>query len=405
MNTKKIIWFYPHLRFFMGGTVHLLEQLKEIKRRGIEVSLIINTGDPQIIDKFRKEGNLKVNNLNTFCTNDFIYWVFFPIFLFIDLFRIYHIVKKELNQNNNKQVVFFATLFPSNLIAFILSRLFQKKYFFYCYEPFPFFHDKQYINKQPFFQRFILKVLSFLYGWLDIVSVKKAERVFTSNFIKRKLIKKVYGKDSVITFLGIDIKKFKHIPESRNFVLKKYKYKYLIYHSTDYTTTKNTDKAIEIIKQVVNKEKDVLLLISSTQPKNPNRKTYFDLVKKYGLEKYVKFLGLLPREHLPFYYSASICYLFTATLDMHSTSLPNLEAMSCQTPVIRPYLKEKLDSEFQDGEAGYLVNINNPKEVAQKIIYLINNLDIRKKMGIRGREIIEHKYTWRSVVEKIINNL
>ncbi|GIW63098.1 MAG: hypothetical protein KatS3mg090_0924 [Patescibacteria group bacterium] len=178
MITKKIIWFYPHLRFFMGGTVHLLEQLKEIKRRGYDVSLIINTGDLQIIEKFKKEGNLKVNNLNTFCTNDFIYWIFFPIFLLADLFRIYNIANKEVNQDNSKDVVFFATLFPSNLIAFILSRLFKKKYYFYCYEPFPFFHDREYIDKQSFSRRTILRVLSFLYGWLDVVAVKKAKKSF-----------------------------------------------------------------------------------------------------------------------------------------------------------------------------------------------------------------------------------
>ncbi|GIW68017.1 MAG: hypothetical protein KatS3mg096_885 [Candidatus Parcubacteria bacterium] len=405
MITKKIIWFYPHLRFFMGGTVHLLEQLKEIKRRGYDVSLIINTGDLQIIEKFKKEGNLKVNNLNTFCTNDFIYWIFFPIFLLADLFRIYKIINKKLDQDNSKEVVFFATLFPSNLIAFILSRLFKKKYYYYCYEPFPFFHDKEYINKQPFFRRMVLKILSFLYGWLDIIAVQKAKKIFTFNFIKRKLIKKVYNRDSIVTFLGIDTEFFRKIPDRENFVLKQYKGKYLVYHSTDYTPTKNTDKAIEIIRRVVNKEPNVLLLISSTQPNNPNKKKYIELVKKYRLEEKVKFLDLLPRDHLPYYYSASVCYLFTATLDIHSTSLPNLEAMACQTPVIRPYLKEEGDYEFHDGEAGYIVNINNYDEVANKIVDFIRNPNLRTKMGITGRKIIENKYRWESVVDKILSNI
>ncbi|GIW63097.1 MAG: hypothetical protein KatS3mg090_0923 [Patescibacteria group bacterium] len=162
-----------------------------------------------------------------------------------------------------------------------------------------------------------------------------------------------------------------------------------MYHSTDYTPTKNTDKAIEIIRRVVNKEPNVLLLISSTQPNNPNKKKYIELVKKYRLEEKVKFLDLLPREHLPYYYSASVCYLFTATLDIHSTSLPNLEAMACQTPVIRPYLKEEGDYEFQDGEAGYIVDINNYDDVAKKIVNLIKNPSSRKKWELRGEKLLK----------------
>jgi glycosyltransferase involved in cell wall biosynthesis len=85
--------------------------------------------------------------------------------------------------------------------------------------------------------------------------------------------------------------------------------------------------------------------------------------------------------------------------------LPNLEAIACETPVIRPKLKYKEDHEFNDGEAGFLVNINDYHQVADKIIYLIKNPVLREKMGKKGREIILNRFTWDKVVDKIINKL
>lgn len=402
---KKIVWFYPHLKFWMGGTIHLIEQLKRINaKEEFKVILIVNKGSESVIKKVN-ESKIKFVNFNSFCTNDFIYWLLFPIFLLKDLIKSYLIIKKINKQNKNSRLILFATLFPSNLIAFILSKIFNLDYYFYCYEPFPFFHDKDYIKKQNFSKKIILRTLSFLYSWLDILAVRSAILIFTSNNIKRKMIKKVYRRDSIVTLLGVDINLFKKIDSSDNLVIKKYGKLPIIFHSTDYTPTKNTDLAIRIFKEVNSMIPKSILLISSTQPNNSNKKTYQDLVKRLDIEEKVKFLGLVPLGQLPHYYSASICYLFTATLDIHSTSLPNLEAMACETPVIRPRINHKQDLEFKDKEAGYLVNIENVKEVAKKIVYLIKNPSIRLRMGKNGRKIIEDKYRWENVADIIIKNI
>jgi glycosyltransferase involved in cell wall biosynthesis len=402
MKKKTIFWFYPHLKFWMGGTVHLYEQLKTlIQKYNFDIYLIVNTGDEKIIKKF-KEAKIKVFNQKTLCTNDILYWILFPIFLLKNLTYSYFVLKKFKNKKN---AIIFANLFPSNLIAYLISLLFKLDYYFYCYEPFPFFHDKEYINKQSFFRQVILKILSFLYGWLDKYAVKKAGKVFTFNVTKKHSIKKVYGVNSVTTYLGIDTNFFRKIKDKDNFLFKKYKSNILIYHSTDYTPTKNTDLAIKIFRLVNEKYPNTRLLISSTQPNNPGRIVYTNMVKKLKLDEKVVFLDLIPRDHLLYYYSASVCYLFTATLDIHSTSLPNLEAMACETPVIRPKLKYKEDHEFNDGEAGFLVNINDYHQVADKIICLIKNPILKEKMGKKGREIILNRFTWDKVVDKIVENI
>ena len=47
----------------------------------------------------------------------------------------------------------------------------------------------------------------------------------------------------------------------------------------------------------------------------------------------------------------------------------------------------------QDGITGFIVNPKSPEEIADKLLTLVNNPDLRKKMGMKGREVFESKYT------------
>ena len=42
----------------------------------------------------------------------------------------------------------------------------------------------------------------------------------------------------------------------------------------------------------------------------------------------------------------------------------------------------------------------NAKEIAQKVNYLLENDELRKKMGERAHEIVAEKYTWKKLAER-----
>jgi len=397
MEVKKIYWHYPHLRYWMGGNKFLYRVILEInKLKNYKVFLITNQASEQSLNNY-KSSKINLYLINKIaCTNDFYYWLFFPFFILYELIISYFKTKKA--------DYLLATLFPSNLIMALICKITKKPYFFYCYEPFPFFHNKEYINSQGFFYRKVLKTLSFLYGWLDIWAVKQAKKVFTLNKITKKFTDEIYGVNSIVTYMGVDTNFFRKI-EKNNFFANKYKDKIIISHSTDYTVYKGTHLAIEVIKKLVKKYPNVILLITSTQPNSPNRKNIEDLIKKYKLENNVKLLGLLKEEEIPQLYSASLVYLSCSYDDFMGTTSSNLpvkEALACETPAIRSKITTE---DVEDGIFGFLVDPKNIKEVAEKIEYLIKNPKKAKEMGKKGREKIVKLYNWKKVAQIIIKNL
>jgi glycosyltransferase involved in cell wall biosynthesis len=404
MKKIKIALIHPHFRFWMGGSRFVFELAKEIKANKkfnqlYEPLVIVNQGNQKFIEQFENVG-IKIYQINKLaCTNDIWYWIFFPFWLIFEIIKTIQIIKKE------KVEKLIAFLFPPNLTSFIISKIMKVDYYFYCYEPFPFFHNKKYIREQKFPKDLIYKTLSFLYGWLDVLAVKKAKKIFTLNKVTKAMTKKVYKKDSIVTWMGVNTDFFKHVSENQNYYLKKYPYRLIISHSTDYTTAKKTDLAIKTINLLIKKYKKIFLLITSTQPNNPNKKKYLDLVDKLKLKNNVVFLDLIDLKLLPHLYSASIAYLSTSYDKMMGTSSSNLpvkEAMSCETPVLRANIT---DEDVIDGETGFLIKPQDIKNTAKKIEYLIKNPTKRKAMGKKAREFIKKRFNWYNVTDNIIKNL
>jgi glycosyltransferase involved in cell wall biosynthesis len=66
---------------------------------------------------------------------------------------------------------------------------------------------------------------------------------------------------------------------------------------------------------------------------------------------------------------------------------------------------------IDDGITGFLVDKSSPKQIAEKIQLLIDNPDMRSRMGIAGRKKYEEKYTLeifednlKKVFEEVISN-
>ena len=69
-----------------------------------------------------------------------------------------------------------------------------------------------------------------------------------------------------------------------------------------------------------------------------------------------------------------------------------LEASACGRPIVTtnvPGCREVV----RDGENGLLVDAKNVAGLVKALDFLIKNPDIRKKMGVRGREIVEKEYS------------
>ena len=390
---REIYWVYPHLLLDGGGTKFLYEVAKRLEKK-YKITIVCNAGNKKIISNFIKN-RIEVKTTSILSANSNFYLAAMPIFLLLDFIAIAKILLKA--------DYIFATLYPSNFLTALFCIFFKKKYFYYCYEPYPYLHNKNFIQSHTYLKKVFITFFSNIYRWTDVIAVKKAQKIFTLNQITKEMIKKTYSVNSIITLMGVDSNHFKTYKSNK--IMSIYKNKIIISHSTDYSTMKRTELAIYAIDKVAKVFPNIVLLITSTQPNSPSKKKYIELVKRLRLEKSVVFLGSVSYKELPLYYSASLCYLscsYDEMLGTTSSNLPVKEALACEVPAIRSSITSE---DVEDGISGYLVDTRNPEEVSKKIIYLIRNPIRAREMGRAGRRRILKDYTWDKVAKIISANI
>lgn len=76
------------------------------------------------------------------------------------------------------------------------------------------------------------------------------------------------------------------------------------------------------------------------------------------------------------------------------------EYMAGSIPVVVSDLPE-MRRVVEEAGCGVVVDPRDPKDIARKISYLLNNEDIRREMGRRGRKLVEIKYNWQNHSENL----
>lgn len=122
------------------------------------------------------------------------------------------------------------------------------------------------------------------------------------------------------------------------------------------------------------------------------------LSKKLNIEENVKFSGFVDEDLKPVYYRAADIFCLPSTNMGESFGIVNLEAMACGIPIISSKLGGIPDI-VKDMENGILVKPGDSKSLADAMIFLLENEDIRKKMGTDGRKKVE-EYSWEKIAEK-----
>ena len=123
-----------------------------------------------------------------------------------------------------------------------------------------------------------------------------------------------------------------------------------------------------------------------------------ELTKKLDMEENVNFLGFKSeKEKYSYIKSVDICIIPSR---YEPFGIVCLEAMACGKPVVAsnvgglPYV-------IEDGKSGLLFERGNAKDLANKIIFLLQNEDLRNKMGEAGQERAKN-FTWDKIAERTL---
>jgi len=149
------------------------------------------------------------------------------------------------------------------------------------------------------------------------------------------------------------------------------------------------------LKEIIKKHPDIIYVFAGDGET-------LDLIKKevikFKLEKNVKFVGWLSKEILAKYLRASDIYVSTALTD--AVSLSTMEAMYNNLPVVvfdvggvKEIIKDKVN--------GFLVKEKDVKGLSKTLLKLIEDRELRKKIGHQGKLKIVNEGNFKKNTEKI----
>ena len=125
------------------------------------------------------------------------------------------------------------------------------------------------------------------------------------------------------------------------------------------------------------------------------------LAKAYGVEDRVELLGVVPeRDKVELYRKAKI--VVVPSIFNESFGIVALEAMATGRPVIASRVGG-LEDVVVNGETGILVEPGSEEKLAEAIETLLEDEAYRRKLGAKARRLVEERYSWDVVVDRIID--
>jgi glycosyltransferase involved in cell wall biosynthesis len=111
--------------------------------------------------------------------------------------------------------------------------------------------------------------------------------------------------------------------------------------------------------------------------------------REFGVDHRVEFMGFV--EDMPAFFRSLDIFLLSSHYEGFGYVIT--EAMASRKPVVAFDIKSSSEI-VVDGETGYITEPNNSRDLADKIMELAADADLRKKMGINGRKRVEELFSF-----------
>ncbi|MDP3996928.1 MAG: glycosyltransferase family 4 protein [Candidatus Andersenbacteria bacterium] len=121
-----------------------------------------------------------------------------------------------------------------------------------------------------------------------------------------------------------------------------------------------------------------------------------NLAEKIGVSDLIKYVGTVLYEELEKAYQYADIFVLTSL----SEGMPSviLEAMGCGLPVVASDVGGNNEI-VKEGENGYLIAGDDIDNLARKLVNLIDNADLRRRMGARSRQMAAD-YDWGRIMAR-----
>jgi phosphatidylinositol alpha-1,6-mannosyltransferase len=165
---------------------------------------------------------------------------------------------------------------------------------------------------------------------------------------------------------------------------------------------KGQDTLVLAMPQILAAVPDAVLLVVGG---GPYAEELEKLAARTGVAESVRFTGPVPWEELPACFGAGDvfampCRTRRGGLDVEGLGIVYLEASATGLPVVAGDSGGAPDAVL-DGETGWVVHGGSAEQAADRIVTLLGDSELRRRMGERGRRWVEEAWRWDILAERL----
>jgi N-acetyl-alpha-D-glucosaminyl L-malate synthase BshA len=230
---------------------------------------------------------------------------------------------------------------------------------------------------------------------LSKLVLKNADAVIALTEDMKRKMQKIYDRNVFVIPNGIDLERFNNLPKET--LRKRWKIKdedEIITFVGTLRPIKGVEYLIRAMKIVRQKSTGARLMLVGD---GEEREKLEKLVKELILEEYVRFIGKVQNEKVPEYMVASDIFILPSLSEGFPVTV--LEAMASGLPIIVTRVRG-LQEIIKDGENGFLVEPKNPEQIAEKVLMLLEDDELRERISRNNKKRVKD-YSWESVVARL----
>jgi len=226
------------------------------------------------------------------------------------------------------------------------------------------------------------------------VTARRMDRIITVSQNTTRAIERMFHvpRDLMTcVYNGIDTERFRplpDVPESPNTIL---------FNTNSEDRNKGAVYLFDALRILRDQDVPFHLIIVDNDRKS--LKLAPELVRRYGLSTHVTFIGRVSNEELLELYNRATILASPSLYE--GFGLPAAEAMACEKAVIAttaPAFPEVMEH----GRTGWLVKPADGPALAEGIRLLLENAELRRRLGKAARQSIIERFNWRKNAEQVV---
>ena len=123
-----------------------------------------------------------------------------------------------------------------------------------------------------------------------------------------------------------------------------------------------------------------------------------ELAKKLGIDKHVRFTGYVDEKEKLLYYNSADIFVFPSMSKHEVFPVVTIESAAFGLPIIVSDLRI-FKNRIRDGYNGVYFKTGDENDLARKITYLLENEELRRRIGKNARKEVEKYYNSRRMAE------